>query len=161
MLGEYVSLPPGAERSLNLIPRFSRFLRRLLSCREAVGAIESGSPGGDLRGTILERINAYVRSHLAQPVTIPSLARHMGYSESYMRAIFRRELGVSLGAYMRESRLSVAASMLAEQDRDSVEEIARACGFKSIFVFSRAFKKAMGVSPRAYGKSVHSPGRRR
>jgi len=62
---------------------------------------------------------------------------------------------VSLGAYMRESRLSVAASMLVSTDQSSVERIAKACGFVSIFAFSRAFKKAMGHSPRAYHRFVN------
>lgn len=154
MLSEYVALPPGPERSFKLIFKVSNLLQRLLSCREADSVIRADNPEDDPRGTILERINTYVRSHLGQPVTIADLAKHMDYSVSYLRAIFRKDLGVSLGAYMRESRLSIAASLLADPNRGSIEEIAKACGFESIFAFSRAFKNAMGMSPSAYGKFV-------
>ena len=47
--------------------------------------------------------------------------------------------------------------MLADPNRASIEEIAKACGFESIFAFSRAFKKTMGMSPSAYGKFVQAP----
>lgn len=158
MLKEYISLPPGAERSFNLIFKVSKFLQSLLSCHEAASVIRPDTMENDPRGVMLERINAYVRSHLNESLTIADLAKHMDYSVSYLRAIFRKDLGVSLGAYMRESRLSIAASMLAKPDRGSIEEISKACGFESIFAFSRAFKNAMGMSPSAYGKFVRTPG---
>ena len=162
LLKDYISLPPGAQRSFNLIFNVSLFLRRLLSCRETPGVIHpaaaSSPSSNDRRGAILERINAYVRSHLDQSVTISDLARHMDYSVSYLRAVFRKDLGVSLGAYMRESRLSIAASMLASPNHEGIEEIAKACGFGSIFAFSRAFKKTMGMPPSAYGRFVRRAG---
>lgn len=68
---------------------------------------------------------------------------------------------MSLGSYMRESRLSIAASMLSDPNRESIEEIARACGFESIYAFSRAFKNVMGMSPSAYCKFVQSPDKSR
>jgi AraC-like DNA-binding protein len=152
---EYLQKPPGPERNFALIVNVSLLIQRLFAAREADCVIRSDGRQNDPRGTILQSINAYVRSNLHQPLTIKDVSEHTGYSISHLRAVFRREFGVSLGGYMRDSRLFVAASMLAGADRSSIASIAKACGFVSIFAFSRAFKKAMGHSPRAYHRFVN------
>ncbi|MDF9826506.1 AraC-like DNA-binding protein [Ereboglobus sp. PH5-10] len=156
LINEYASPAAAPGRGLNLVLKVSDFLQRLAKCSEADCVIRNDGEESDTRGAILEKINAYVRSHLGEPVTISDLAAHTGYSISYLRAIFRKNLGVSLGSYMRESRLLIAASMLGDPNRGSIEEISRACGFESIHAFSRAFKNAMGMAPRAYGKFVQT-----
>jgi AraC-like DNA-binding protein len=154
MMKDYLSQAPAAERSFRVIVQVSEFLRRLLGTRTADAAVSRDDGAADPKGAILLSINRYVRAHINQPLTIADLARHTGYSISHLRAVFRKELGVSLGGYMRDSRLSLAAAMLTEENRGSIESIAKACGFVSIFAFSRAFKNAMGVSPRVYRKLV-------
>jgi AraC-like DNA-binding protein len=155
MLDVYLQKAPGPERNFKLIVNMSELIQRLLSAREADCAVEPNSSEDDPKGTILQAINAYVRANLNKPLTIADLAKHTGYSISHLRAVFRREYGVSLGGYMRDSRLSAAAAMLARGERGSIESIAKVCGFVSIFSFSRAFKKAMGLSPSAYKKFVN------
>lgn len=109
----------------------------------------------DTRDIILEKINTVVRENLNKQITIADLAEEMGYSVSYLRAIFRDRLGVSLGKYIRESRLSRAAQLL-QSKKLSVTEVAEETGFDSLFAFSRAFKNAYGVSPKAYSKLVNN-----
>lgn len=149
---DFLQTAPGSERSFRLIVGVSRLLRSLLLAREANCVVPQERTETDPRGEILASINAYVRANLNKPLTLADLARHTGYSISHLRAVFRQEFGISLGAYMRESRLSAAASILASGQEMSVEEVAKACGFVSVFVFSRAFKKAMGHPPSAYAK---------
>lgn len=154
MMKDYLDRAPGAERSFSLIVKVSELIRRLLVAREADCAVSRDHKEDDPKGTILQSINRYVRANLNKPLTIADLAKHTGYSISHLRAVFRREFGVSLGGYMRDSRLSIAASMLTGHERGSIESIAKACGFVSIFAFSRAFKKAMGLSPSVYSKFI-------
>jgi len=157
LLSSYLSTAPGPDRSFGLVFNVSRLLRCLRDAREA-DCLNAEPPGADARGEILQKINAYVRSHLGESVKIADLARHTGYSRSYVRAVFRKEFGVSLGSYVRESRLSVAAAMLNDPNHGTIEETARACGFESISVFSRAFKKATGMPPSAYTTFVSNRG---
>ncbi len=156
MMKEYVARPPGAARSFGLIVKTSELLQRLLGTREADCAVTKDAEADDPNGALLLSINRFVRDNLDQPLTLADLAEHTGYSISHLRAVFRREFGVSLGGYMRDSRLSIAASMLASDNHGSVASIAQACGFESIFSFSRAFKKSLGRSPRDYRKLAHS-----
>lgn len=154
LLREHLTAAPGANHAFQMIVRVSELLQRLVVAPAAPAAKPRPSPDADSQGEMLQSINRYVRAHINEPLTIADLARHTGYSPSHLRAVFRRELGVSLGGYLRDSRLSLAASLLAGPGHDSVEQIAQACGFASIFAFSRAFKRAMGASPREYRRSV-------
>ncbi|MGE9291349.1 MAG: AraC family transcriptional regulator, partial [Puniceicoccales bacterium] len=105
------------------------------------------------RDAILEQINNYVRDHLSEAPTISDLAQGLGYSVSHLRSVFHNRLGVSLGRYMRESRLSEAAKLLQESDLN-VTEVAKRTGFDSLFAFSRAFKNTYGIAPKAYSQKV-------
>jgi len=91
----------------------------------------------DRREVIVEQINSFVRENLNKTITISDLAGSLGYSVSYIRAVFRERLGVSLGRYIRESRLSEAAQLLQEP-AIKVTDVAERCGFDSLVGFSRA-----------------------
>lgn len=157
LLTSFLSTPPGPDRTFGLVFSVTRLIRKLRDAREA-DCTYAEPASADATGEILQKINNYVRGHLGETVQIADLARHTGYSRSYIRAVFRKGFGVSLGSYVRESRLSVAAAMLSDSNHGSIEEIARACGFDSISVFSRAFKKATGVPPSAYNSFVAKNG---
>jgi AraC-like DNA-binding protein len=157
LIKNYLSVAPGPERNFELVFEVSRLLHCLLESREVnCEVVPGGMAGQETHGEILRAINDYVRANLGKNLTIADLAEHTGYSISYLRAIFRREIGVSLGSYMRDSRMSTAAAMLSDPDHGSVKKIAKACGFGSLFAFSRAFKTAMGVPPTAYHKLVRT-----
>lgn len=155
LVENHLSSETGPGRDFELVFAVSRLLRELLDARAVNCAVAPRVMAAqETRGEILRAINSHVRANLDRTLTIADLAKHTGYSVSYLRAIFREEIGVSLGSYMRDSRMSTAASMLSDPDHGSVEEIAKACGFGSVFAFSRAFKTVMGVPPTAYHKLV-------
>jgi AraC-like DNA-binding protein len=161
LMQKYLIKPPGPERSFRLIVGVSELIRKLFDTREANCVETRDKAGDDPKGNLLQSINAYVRANLNKPLTIADLAKHTGYSISYLRAIFHREYGFSLGSYMRDSRLSMGTAMLAKGDSENIDRIAKACGFLSVFVFSRAFKKAMGISPSAYRRMLRKVQERR
>jgi len=101
------------------------------------------------RGYLLPRVHAWVHRPAGPMWSIKELARGMGISEPHLRASFRAEVGFSLGTYLRRVRMARAASLLAGTDR-SVGEIAQLCGYSSLYSFSRSFRDAMELSPRAY-----------
>lgn len=133
--------------------RLSRLLRLLLECAELPEDRRNIHSGTSARDVILEKINRYVREHLSKSVTISDIAAELGYSVSHLRAVFRDRLGVSLGRFMRESRLSEAAQLL-QNSEFNVSQIGERCGFESLYAFSRAFRKAYGIPPRAYRQLV-------
>jgi AraC-like DNA-binding protein len=150
---ELLQPPPAGSDTLSISYHLSRLLLHLRECAELPDDRRDIHSGTSARDVILEKINRYVREHLHQAVTISDIAQELGYSVSHLRAVFRDRLGVSLGRYMRESRLSEAAQLLQTSDFN-VSEIGERCGFESLYAFSRAFRKAYGIPPRAYRQLV-------
>lgn len=131
----------------------ARLLQRLLLAPEIPRERYNIHSSNTTRDQVLEKINTYVQAHLSRAVTLADLAHALGYSESYLRAVFKDQLGISLGRYIRQSRLSEAAKLLQSTDL-SISEIAQRTGFESPFAFSRAFKKVFGLPPRSHSKRV-------
>lgn len=157
LVGEFVNPSGKAPDSLAISYTLSRLLLHLTRAGEIPRERRDIHSSDDVRDVILESINRYVRSHLSEAVTIADIAEELGYSVSHLRAVFRDRLGVSLGRYMRESRLSEAAQLLQSSELN-VSDIGEKCGFESLYAFSRAFRRAYGIPPRAYRALVKSGG---
>jgi transcriptional regulator GlxA family with amidase domain len=147
----------GLPDTLEISYALSRLLLHLLECPALPPDRRDIHSSDDVRDVILESINKYVRANLSRAVTIADIAEELGYSVSHLRAVFRDRLGVSLGRYMRESRLSEAAQLL-QTSAFNVSEIGEKCGFESLYAFSRAFRKAYGIPPRTYRQLVQEGG---
>jgi two-component system response regulator YesN len=72
-------------------------------------------------------------------------------SENYLGRIFQQELGLSPMEYLNRYRIKEAKALLS-QTGASITEIAAQVGFDDPAYFSRAFRKQVGFSPRAYRK---------
>ncbi|HSI11996.1 MAG TPA: helix-turn-helix transcriptional regulator [Chthoniobacter sp.] len=154
---EFVHPKNSARDTLEISYNLSRVLLHLLDCPPLPTDRRDIHSSDDVRDVILESINKYVRANLGRAVTIANIAEELGYSVSHLRAVFRDRLGVSLGKYMRESRLSEAAQLL-QSSTHNVSEIGERCGFESLYAFSRAFRKAYGIPPRTYRQLVQEGG---
>ncbi|MGB8166295.1 MAG: AraC family transcriptional regulator [Chthoniobacteraceae bacterium] len=153
LVRDYLQPVGVAPDTLSISYHLSRLLLHLLECPALPQDRRDIHSGTTARDVILEKINHYIREHLSQSVTISDIANELGYSVSHLRAVFRDRLGVSLGRYMRESRLSEAAQLLQSSELN-VSAIGERCGFESLYAFSRAFRKAYGIPPRAYRQLV-------
>ncbi len=157
LVREFVQPKDAARDTLEISYLLSRLLRHLRGCAPLPTDRRDIHSSDDVRDVILESINKYVRANLGRAVTIANIAEELGYSVSHLRAVFRDRLGVSLGKYMRESRLSEAAQLL-QKSEFNVSEIGEKCGFESLYAFSRAFRKAYGIPPRTYRPLVQEGG---
>jgi AraC-like DNA-binding protein len=90
-----------------------------------------------------------IHEHPEQPWSLGALADLCAMSRSAFAARFRRLTGDSPIRYVTRCRLTRAARQLRTSDH-GLAEIARLAGYESEFSFSRAFKRAFGVAPRAY-----------
>ena len=79
------------------------------------------------------------------------MAMSVGVSEDYLGRIFLQELGLSPMEYLNRYRIK-EAKVLLNHTCASITEIADQVGFDDPAYFSRAFRKQVGISPRAYRK---------
>jgi len=63
--------------------------------------------------------------------------------------VFSRETGTSPGRFVEEIRLEAARQRL-EQGRETLDEVALACGLGSALNLRRSFEKHLGVTPTEY-----------
>jgi len=86
--------------------------------------------------------------------SVAELASQVAVSRSSLDDRFRSHLGRSPIRYLAEWRMHVAAEILATTDT-GVATIARRVGYDSEEAFSRAFKRARGLSP-SHWRASHS-----
>ncbi|MEN6370761.1 MAG: helix-turn-helix domain-containing protein [Armatimonadota bacterium] len=85
----------------------------------------------------------------AEPLTLERLAETAAMSPRNLIRRFRDGTGLSPIAYLIHLRIRRAAELLRSTDM-SIGEIAGAVGMSDSSYFSRQFKAALGVSPRAF-----------
>ena len=85
--------------------------------------------------------------------TVAELAAEANASRSLLDERFRQVLGRSPIRYLTEWRMHLAEELLATTDL-GVAVIARRVGYDSEEAFSRAFKRARGLSP-SHWRTAH------
>lgn len=94
----------------------------------------------------------YIETYYCSNITIKDICDAIYISPPYLQKIFLESVGETPYQYIMECRHRKAKEMLETTD-DSIEEIARQCGFVNSSHFSTSFKQKEGVSPLVYRKS--------
>ena len=95
----------------------------------------------------------WLDQHAHQAVDLESVSRQAGLSPFHFLRLFARVLGVTPHQYLVRCRLRHAARLLADPAR-SVTDVAFDVGFADLSNFVRTFRRAAGVSPRAFRKAA-------
>ncbi len=93
----------------------------------------------------------YMLKNYDKNLTNDSLADLSGLSTVYFRKLFTEIYGTSPIVYVQKLRMKKAKQML-RSDFCYISDIALSLGFKSVYDFSRTFKKHVGYSPTEYAK---------
>ncbi|WIX76525.1 AraC family transcriptional regulator [Amycolatopsis carbonis] len=95
---------------------------------------------------VVERARTWLEEHHAEPVTVTDLARAAGLGPRQLQAHFRRRLGTTPTALLRDIRLGSAHRALLGADR-TVAEIAHSCGFTHLSRFAQEYRARFGELP--------------
>ena len=104
---------------------------------------------------VIARTVALLRDNLEEPMTAEALAERMGLSFDALNRRFKRQLDLSLKAYMSEFRLQHARILLINASLP-IGEIAAACGYSNHETLCRAFRTRHGQSPTAYRQQIRA-----
>ena len=104
---------------------------------------------------VIAEMEARMRAHLADPLSLADLADSLGLSRKALRGRCVRALGVKPSDHYLSLRLRHGADLL-RQTAMPVSEIARASGFETLAGFSRSIRNTLGVSPSAMRKMARA-----
>ncbi len=90
--------------------------------------------------------------------SLEALAERFHYSKEYLIRMFQKSFGVSPYRYQLMLRLKRSCEVLKMSNK-TIEEIAAACGYRTVGAYSNQFKKKFGMSPseyRAFFKNIQN-----
>ena len=94
-------------------------------------------------------ITRYLQEHLAEDVSLSVLAEQFHLSAQYISQLFKSEIGVNFLAYLTSIRMEQAKQLLLTTSL-SITEVSARAGYADYRVFTKAFKKAEGITPSQY-----------
>jgi two-component system response regulator YesN len=87
-----------------------------------------------------------MQRHYAEPLRRTAVARLAGFAPDYFARLFKKREGMTFEAYLRTLRVERAKELLANTDL-ALKRVAQLAGLGTRYHFSRAFKRATGVTP--------------
>jgi AraC-like DNA-binding protein len=125
-----------------------RYLR-LIGDRAPDDSASSTATAADRRRAVEAAL--WIDANCAQPIDLDAAARQAGLSPFHFLRLFRKVLRVTPHQYLLRARLRRAAALLAQQEKP-ITDIAYDVGFGDLSNFVRSFRRAAGLSPRAFRK---------
>jgi len=136
-----------------IISLLSLLLLSLLRSEDDPSSSLKASNSVHSENEIIRRAQQYISSHIREKLSVPTVARMVDVSPSYLTALFHKNLQISPGEYIRRIKLQESKQMIRENSMNFTE-IAAALQYSTVHHFSRQFKDKFGITPSEYAKSV-------
>lgn len=110
-----------------------------------------GIARGEKESIYVQQAVAFIRNNFSRGIGVADIAGHVCISRSYLYKLFEEYLGVSPKEFLTQFRITRSKDLLTVTDL-SVEGVAMSCGYGDAMVYSKTFKRIMGVPPSVYRK---------
>ncbi|MEW6301999.1 MAG: AraC family transcriptional regulator [Verrucomicrobiota bacterium] len=122
----------------------------IVTLARQLGEHHADRPAPSRRRThLVEQAQEYLVKNLDRDITLARVAASLRISEEHLARSFKQQTGQTVFGFLQNIRIEKAKTYLLGSDR-TITDIARHTGFSSVFLFSRAFKRVVGISPLAY-----------
>jgi transcriptional regulator GlxA family with amidase domain len=135
----------GHEVAMAVAKRLVLFFRRSGNQAQFSGALQRQ----EQEPPRLANISGFVLEHLAEPLSVPRLARALAMSSRTLSRLCSEHFGESPAALVRRLRLEEARRLL-EETALPLKEITARTGIGDESTFWRLFTRRLGVTPAAY-----------
>ena len=102
----------------------------------------------------VEHAQRILEDTLQDPPTIRTLSKKLFISEQKLTCGFKKKFGMTIGAYITQQRLLLAARLLSTTDLP-VGDIARQAGYAHTSNFAKAFRRKYEKTPLQFRKAEH------
>ena len=111
--------------------------------------------------TLYDSVCMFVQENFQSPLTRESVAGHFRVSPNHVSRLFKREGLIAFNQYVTYVRIN-RAKYLLKHYRQSIDEVATACGFSEASYFCRVFRRMTKLTPSDYrygqiGRPTHAP----
>ena len=107
--------------------------------------------------TIEKAITFVNENYSDSSINNTSISGAIGVTPNYLTQIFKKHLGITLHSYVNHIRIENSKKLLLQNKK--ITEIADTVGISCIHVFSKLFKKTVGITPSEFivCNNVHAP----
>ena len=102
-----------------------------------------------LNRTLADQIADVLNQNPDKKITLSELADLLGYCQTHLKKVFRREYGTSIGKYFLQRKITEAKKLLSTREY-TVTQTAEALGFSNVQYFSAFFRKQTNMTPSEY-----------
>lgn len=100
---------------------------------------------------LMDRIMKVVNKHFSNPeLSVEMLASEVGLSRVHVHRKLKELTNLSTHDFIKNIRLQQAASLLDQNKKMTISEVAYAVGYTNLSHFSNSFKEKYGMSPKEY-----------
>lgn len=100
---------------------------------------------------ITNQIDEYIRSNISGKLNIETICQKFNISKNKLYTLTKTRLNMTIGHYIRKTRIDVAKHLLTTTDLP-VCEVCNAVGIEEYNYFTKIFKKETGMTPLQYRK---------
>lgn len=148
---KYADMPEELQKSyyhlryMTGIDEIHDFVIRFL---QYMGASQEELEGGEDSWAV-QKVEAYIRNHIAEEITLNTLAKLVHFNPSYLSRFYKAATGKTISTFIREAKIMKAKEFLKHSDK-KIGDISKLLGFESVGYFTVFFKKQEGVTPKEY-----------
>ncbi len=103
----------------------------------------------------VENARRFMQAHLGESLTLDMIAIAAAVSPPHLIRLFRQQLNTTTMAFLWERRVAMGIELL-RQTGLGVGEIAKHCGFRTSYHFSRRVRQAAGIAPLEVRQQAYS-----
>lgn len=124
------------------------FVERAMSGSERDPYAASAADEG--REALMRRVEAYLKEHVQESVTLKELAEAFRLAPSYLSALYKRSRGMTPGEHLTKLKMQRAKGLMEARPGMLLKEVAAEVGYEDSLYFSRVFKRVFRVPPSVW-----------
>ena len=109
------------------------------------------------KDNLLDRFNEYMderKAYLNNELSLEDVAKELNSNRTYISSLIKNSFNTSFRNYINTKRIEEAQKLMQERPQDMLSNIAADSGFTSDSQLIKKFNEIVGMSPRAWLKSL-------